>query len=498
MQGGVIRQNITKEIGIHPDEVRIGKDIIELVTSGMYVFPVTIYREYIQNAVDAIDIARVRGLIGSTERGKVSIRIEPADRCVVIHDNGCGIPACDAASTLVAIGGSPKRGTGARGFRGVGRLSGLAYCQELEFRTKVAGDPSVVSVVWDCKTLRGRLADSTFRGDVRKLISQCTAVFFEKASNSADHFFEVRMRNVARHRQDMLLNEKLIGHYLAQVAPLPFANDFSYGAAIEAKLAEFVTRVSVELTVNEETIKRPYSDETRLPGGPYYIKINEIEFLQFADIDGRIGAVGWLGHHDYVRSIHPSVGIRGLRGRIGDIQVGEPNLFDDCFKEPRFNGWSIGEIHVLDPRIVPNGRRDNFELNHHAYNLITQIGPVAAQVAKRCRLASISRNSALIVTNTINEIEGRLAQPRPLARAEVSKFRAAIQRGWLKLTGVSEPRWATLGPQLSRLEERLEACSPTEEGSVVALEEALALVVKHVSNRELARKLIEALRRICG
>ena len=223
MLGSVVRQNTTEGAGIPPDEVRIGKDIIELVTSGLYVFPVTIYREYVQNAVDAIDAARARGLIGSAERGKISVDIEPADRCVVIRDNGCGLPASEAVSTLVAIGGSPKRGTGARGFRGVGRLSGLAYCQELEFRTKTVGDPSVVSVVWDCKTLRGRLADSTFRSDVRKLISQCTAVFFEKASDPADHFFEVRMRNVARHRQDMLLNEKLIGRYLAQVAPLHVA-----------------------------------------------------------------------------------------------------------------------------------------------------------------------------------------------------------------------------------------------------------------------------------
>ena len=46
-----------------------------------------------------------------------------------------------------------------------------------------------------------------------------------------------------------------------------------------------------------------------------------------------------------------------------DVQVGESNLFEDSFKEPRFNGWTIGEIHVLDRRVVPNARRDNFEVN---------------------------------------------------------------------------------------------------------------------------------------
>jgi hypothetical protein len=40
------------------DAVRIGKDVIEILTSGMYVSPVTVYREYIQNAADSIGAAR--------------------------------------------------------------------------------------------------------------------------------------------------------------------------------------------------------------------------------------------------------------------------------------------------------------------------------------------------------------------------------------------------------------------------------------------------------
>lgn len=35
-----------------PAEIVVGKDILELVSSAMYVDPLTIYREYIQNAAD--------------------------------------------------------------------------------------------------------------------------------------------------------------------------------------------------------------------------------------------------------------------------------------------------------------------------------------------------------------------------------------------------------------------------------------------------------------
>ena len=34
------------------NEVTVGKDILELLTSGMYLDPLTIYREYIQNLVN--------------------------------------------------------------------------------------------------------------------------------------------------------------------------------------------------------------------------------------------------------------------------------------------------------------------------------------------------------------------------------------------------------------------------------------------------------------
>ena len=42
-------------------EIVIGKDVLELVSSAMYIDPMTVYREYIQNAADAVDAARAAG-----------------------------------------------------------------------------------------------------------------------------------------------------------------------------------------------------------------------------------------------------------------------------------------------------------------------------------------------------------------------------------------------------------------------------------------------------
>src|SRR6185312_5908573 len=133
------------------DDIRVGKDVIEIVTSGMYVSPITVYREYVQNAADSIDAARSTCLLTPRKHGTVEISFDQAARSVVVRDDGTGVAVRDATSTLVAIGASGKRGMGVRGFRGVGRLSGLAYCRELQFRTKAANDTKIISLSWDCR-----------------------------------------------------------------------------------------------------------------------------------------------------------------------------------------------------------------------------------------------------------------------------------------------------------------------------------------------------------
>ena len=45
-------------------DITIGPDILELLSSAMYVDPMTIYREYVQNAADAVDAARHSGISG--------------------------------------------------------------------------------------------------------------------------------------------------------------------------------------------------------------------------------------------------------------------------------------------------------------------------------------------------------------------------------------------------------------------------------------------------
>ena len=117
-------------------QVVVGKDILELLSTAMYLDPLSILREYVQNAADAIDCASAQGLFGVEDAGRIDLEIDPDNRELVIRDNGVGVPAADVERVLASFGASDKRGKGLRGFRGVGRLGGLGYARALTFRTR--------------------------------------------------------------------------------------------------------------------------------------------------------------------------------------------------------------------------------------------------------------------------------------------------------------------------------------------------------------------------
>ena len=72
----------------------IGKNILENLTTGMYLDSKVSYREYIQNACDQIDKAIKEGILNADE-GEVEIYIDPKKRYINIHDNATGVKAED-------------------------------------------------------------------------------------------------------------------------------------------------------------------------------------------------------------------------------------------------------------------------------------------------------------------------------------------------------------------------------------------------------------------
>jgi molecular chaperone HtpG len=374
-------------------EVRVGKDVLELLTGAMYVDPLTVFREYIQNATDAIDDAREAHLYREGKSPRIDIWLDSALRAIRVRDNGIGLRSDEFIPRMTAVGGSRKRGRGQRGFRGVGRLSGLGYAQQVVFRSQAPGENRVNEISWDGRRLRELLRDASYRGDLVDAIREVAVVSSREASNLSDHFFEVELRRVARVRNDLLLNPDEVRRYIAQVAPVPFSPSFTFGSEIEAYLAAHGVgqAVTIQLASESAPIYRLYQDEFQL-GEKVTDRFSEVELVEIPGIDGGNDAVGWILHHSYFGAIPRAAGISGIRFRAGNIQVGGQNVLESLFSEPRFNSWCVGELHVLSDRILPNGRRDDFELNAHYQNLEGHAAAVAGKLSRLCRERSMQRN----------------------------------------------------------------------------------------------------------
>lgn len=373
-------------------DVLVGKDVLELVSSAMYVDPMTVYREYVQNAADAADAMRAAGWLSANERGRVEINVDLGARTVRIRDYGCGLRFADFGRRLTALGGSAKRGTPARGFRGVGRLAGLGYAQELIFRSRVAGEAKVSELRWDCRRLKAAFRDSDRDKGIAALIRDVTTLQRIKVADAPERFFEVEMRGIVRLRNDRLMSPAAIGDYLSQVAPVPFSPDFRFGTEITEALSRHFHLGALDIYVNgaEEPLYKPHRDSFSFEDKAS-INFDDLTIVEVPGIDGSVAAVGWVLHHEYEGAVPNGTSVKGLRLRAGNVQVGDHTLLEELFPEPRFNVWSVGEVHVIDRRIVPNGRRDHFEQNAHFHNLLNHFTPVARDIARRCRTSSVRR-----------------------------------------------------------------------------------------------------------
>ena len=197
---------------------------------------------------------------------------------------------------------------------------------------------------------------------------------------------------IIRLQNDRLMSPSAISDYLSQVAPVPFSPSFRFGAKISHAMSRHTNLGELDIRVNDadEPIYRPHRDCVRI-SSKSTVKFRELSFVEVPGLHCDIAAVAWILHHNYQGALPNRTLVKGLRMRTGDMQIGGHTLLEDLFPETRFNSWAVGEVHVIDPRITPNGRRDHFEPNAHFQNLVNHLTPTARDIARRCRTSSVQR-----------------------------------------------------------------------------------------------------------
>lgn len=366
-------------------EPLVGGDILSLITTGMYDNPLSVYREYIQNSADAIADA------GTVGEAQVSIFIDPASRRIRIYDNGPGLSHKSAIRALLPIARSQKHRSGARGFLGIGRLSGLAVAESVAFTTRDQADRPLTRIVWNGAKLRSNISNSA---QFHQIIRECVTIETLPTQKHASHFFETEMIGISRHVAASILNRNVVRSYIGEVCPVPFSSAFPFDSQIKCLFGKNKNPLELKIILDGEStpIYRPHGNV--IP----FSKDTQDHFIEFEEVKipsvsrKEQAAVGWVAHSAYLGAIPKEQGIRGIRARIGNMQIGDETIFDSLFLEERFNRWCVGEISITDPHIVPNSRRDYFQLGPHTRNLENQLRSITARIAAKCRASSLTRN----------------------------------------------------------------------------------------------------------
>lgn len=377
--------------------VTVGPSILGLITSGFYDDPLAVYREYIQNAVDELSHQ-------DNSEGKVEITIDPSQKKVCICDNGPGLTYQECLEELLPIAQSKKSPGRDRGFRGIGRLAGLAFAESVTFLTRSIGGERVTRVVWSGTNLIGRSNPISVTGQAGQ---NHVSVETLDDLDYPEHFFKVELDGISRHAAGLLLNREAVRGYISEVCPVPMALDFPFSWNVEEMFKPGRSPYSLRITLDGELqpIWRQYGSTIDFAGNKQD-HFREFEQFRIPCIgENAEAAIGWIAHSSYLGAIPKANRVRGVRARVGNIQVGDERVFDHLFDEDRFNRWCVGEVHILDPRIVPNAGRDYFEREPHLRDMENHLAPIFRQIAIRCRAASSNRNKEKRLAAALSEIE---------------------------------------------------------------------------------------------
>lgn len=357
----------------------IGKDVIESLTLGMYEDSRFIYREYVQNAADQVDIAVETGVLAARREGKIDIIIDTPNRRIIIEDNATGIKERDVANILRNIARSTKDRRKNKGFRGIGRLGGLGYCDKLTFETSFKGESTKSIMIWDSKMLREILYDRSEKEEAADVIDTVTKFVHENEKANA-HYFKVILEEVSN---DLLLEKSEIKEYLEMVAPVPYGRSFLFRDEIKQEMKlQGLALDEYHVFVNSKPLFKPYTKrlyEMRGNEKDSYDEVMKLEFIHLENERKELVAWGWYSISNFKKRIplkpNPAAGIRL---RKGNIQIGSENCLIKLHKEQRGNFYFFGEIHAFHPELIPNARRDYFLENNATQELEKQLRDIFA------------------------------------------------------------------------------------------------------------------------
>ncbi|QQN65268.1 ATP-binding protein [Bradyrhizobium diazoefficiens] len=488
-----------------PIEPYFGGFILETLTLGMYGESRNAIREYLQNAFDAIMQALKEGHIKGSE-GKV--RLIVTEDGLTIRDNGTGLRSRVAVDTLTSIGASKKDYRKEAGFRGIGRLAGIALCDKLTFRTKARKETIETIVEIDARNLRSEMSPA--RGGHLPLeelmMNNIKASQSESDEREQDGFFEVILQDFVDSAPLECSDTKLLSEFVGQVAPVPYAKEFTFAEDIlrqgkKRNVSIDQVRVVLEEGDNKTEIFKPYRNSFAVVKDS--VELNEVTYIESKSDKWW----GWVGHKTEPGAYKDDT-TKGIRIRVRNLQIDGTQIIGRIFENDiegatsygRFNDWFVGEIFVDPTYLVPNARRDHFEDDKNWREMRKELGTVCEGLGKEAyEISRKNQHSLKKLASDTKELQddGKKLfvsdDPSPDKLIEISSRANKIQRRIARALRNADNETTS---QLRSLENKLLDVK-TDAVRKLGLTQALDIdEARQEAQDELASSLVEAFKEV--
>lgn len=258
-------------------ESKIGAGILNIITESLYDQPIVVFREYVQNSVDSFRKAE------HTDKSTFKSIIWNNEKDLFFLDNGVGINEEKFESEMINIAHSSKNKHTNIGYKGIGRLSGLPYCQNLIFVNIISYKKNIFQKFYidgdKYKQLLkkdglNQMEFSALMKQIGTLVTPTTEEIqyiketilpYKEIFVKSDTGFLVNLNNVRTVLQKTFVNQNKFLNELGWLLPVPFkteliSHEFSAHLLfdeLQSTDAKFIPAEGYDVVYNGNKITRP-------------------------------------------------------------------------------------------------------------------------------------------------------------------------------------------------------------------------------------------------
>jgi len=379
----------------------IGPHLLESITKGLYVNPLHTIREYAQNEIEAEPPATfVKVHIGGNE--------------ISIYGDGGGMNKAMILGEVKKIGFSRKDPTKHFGFRGIGIWSGIAVCNTIMISTKRKDEPWTYSLRVNAKNIREEIKKKK-KPLIQVLTENVELAEISTPHESLKHGTHVRLLELLDEARGHLTEEK-VREYLSRALPLGPAPDFVFRHEVEENLSKNVPNYRVvNVFLGDKPVYR----------APFTKDLDPPKFMPIKDGHKNL-AYCWYCMNEQNQMIADPESRGIIYKKFGFTVGGRDTCLNWWRRSPHLANWCVGEVHVIDPNILPNSERMDFESGPEKERLVSKLVDLQSTIEEESRKKSffirIEKNIDLINGSTEKpDFTSTEEKARKIAEVAISK-----------------------------------------------------------------------------